>query len=348
MTRLQSVERIGLGFLAGLCSTYTPSGSEALLVPALVDILERLGARVLVRDAAPGRPNVFARWGTPLVLFTTHIDVVPPDLPVLEREGVLRARGAVDAKGQIAAQLGAIARLLADGHRDVAWLGVCGEESDSAGARAAAEFAPELASCRAIVNGEPTGCRPAAGQRGYLRARLSCAGVAAHGSAPELGHSAVADLVSWLHALASAPKSAHPALGRESLNVGLVGGGRAANVVADAAWAEVDVRTVPGGALRPALESSKPASGSIEILVDEPWDFFHVPEGFTSTTVPFGSDLPLLREYAPGAAAILAGPGDWKRAHTQSESITGDELERGVDLFESIARRYLPAPVAKN
>jgi acetylornithine deacetylase len=293
---------------------------------------------------APGRTNILALWGEPRVLFTTHLDVVPPELPVLIEDGRIAARGACDAKGQIAAQLGAIETLLKEGLSGLAWLGVAGEESDSLGAQAALELKPIFSSCLAIVNGEPTNCALATGQKGYLRAKLSCAGLSAHGSTPELGRNAITELIAWLSALARAEPGHDPRLGREAWNLGLIRGGSAANVVPDEAWAELSLRTVPGGRLRYALEAAMPANARLETPVDESHDYFDLVPGLPSASVPFGSDLPALRALAPKAAALLAGPGNPALAHTRSEELSLEELRNGIALFAAIGRHYLSGP----
>jgi acetylornithine deacetylase len=344
MPSLQSVERSALSLLAELCATYTPSGREAAALPRLEAELRRLGAEVSAFHLAEGRANILATWGEPRILFSTHLDVVPPDLPVRREARGVVGRGACDAKGQIAAQLAAIELLLAEGVRGLAWLGVAGEESDSIGATASLALAPSLGSLEAIIVGEPTACALATGQKGYMRVRLTCRGKAAHGGTPELGENALLALMDWIAAIRAAEGASDPVLGRETWNLGIVSGGQAANVVPDRAEAELSLRTVPGGRLRAAMEDSRPPKGSIEILLDDPWAFFDAPKGFPSAPVAFGSDLPAMRELAPGAAAVLAGPGRAELAHTGVEELTGEELAAGIALFRDLGLHYSKNP----
>lgn len=342
LSTLQSVERRARQLLAELCSTHTQAGSEGLLLPLLERELRALGASLRFQEIEPGRANVLATWGEPRLLYSTHLDVVPPDLPAIEGpDGRLHGRGTIDAKGQIAAQLAAIGLLLEAGLRDVAWLGVCGEETDSIGAETSLLLEPHLAACRALVVGEPTGSALAAGQKGFIRARLSCSGRTAHGGTPELGENAIEALIDWLSRLRAARPGFHATLGREVLNIGTISGGRAANVVADRAEAELTLRTVPGGFLREALAATRPATGSVEILVEDPPAFFELPPGFPSAPVPFGSDLPMMRPLAHGGAAVLAGPGDARLAHTEDESVSGEELSAGIALFRDLGLHFL-------
>ena len=341
MPSLQSVESSALRLLGELCATYTPAGREAAALPILEAELRRLGANISAYPLGEGRANILATWGEPLVLFSSHLDVVPPDLPVRASEKGVIGRGSCDAKGQIVAQLGAIELLLDQGLRGLAWLGVAGEESDAAGAKASLKLAPLMKCCRAIIVGEPTACTLAAGQKGFVRARLRCSGRTAHGATPELGENAILSLLDWIAAVRAAEGASDPILGSETWNLGLLSGGRAANVVPDLAEAELSLRTVPGGRLRAALEAAKPARGGIEILVDDPWDYFDTPPGFPSSSVPFGSDLPTMRGIAPGAAAILAGPGRAALAHTGIEELTREELGAGIELFRKLGMHYV-------
>ena len=123
--------------LVELCSAETTSGQEDAGLPGLRSVLRELGATVVEQPVGPGRTNLLALWGPPRVLFSTHLDTVPPYLPPRLQDGAIWGRGACDAKGQIVAQLGAVKTLLAEGRDGFAWLGVVSEETDSTGAAAA-------------------------------------------------------------------------------------------------------------------------------------------------------------------------------------------------------------------
>jgi len=109
--------------LESLCALDSTTGREAEVLPALLPALEAMGAKVEVREFLPGRCNVLATWGEPRILFSTHLDTVPPFIAPAWDGDTLRGRGSCDAKGQIVAQLMAIANLQAEG---MAWLGVAG------------------------------------------------------------------------------------------------------------------------------------------------------------------------------------------------------------------------------
>jgi len=340
-----------LDTLAALCAHDTTTGQEDCGLPALRALLQALGADVVVQPVAPGRSNVLARWGEPALLFSTHLDTVPPYVAPRGESDAFFGRGSADAKGQIVAQLAAVTALLARGETRVAWLGVVGEETDSVGARAALQLAPQLRGLRALVNGEPTGNRLATGQRGLLHLRLHCTGLAAHSSTPERGRSAVWPLLDWLGRLrdAEASGAADDDLGSESWNLGLLSGGEASNVVPAHAQAEVLARMLPGGTFLQAVHRAAPPPSEIEsgvdVLLDSPPARFDTPPGFPAASMPFGSDAPQLAALVPSGRVLLAGPGRIEVAHAPDEHITHAEFVAGAALNLRLARHLLGALV---
>ena len=327
--------------LEALCAADTTSGQEDAGLPALRGLLGELGAAVLEQPVAPGRTNVLAWWGRPRVLFSTHLDTVPPYLPPLRKEGVLRGRGSCDAKGQVVAQLAAIRTLLAEGREGLAWLGVVGEETDSAGARAALGLADRLQELRALINGEPTELKLASGQRGALHLCLHCQGRSAHSGSPELGQDAAWPLLDWLQGLRRQPRPVDPELGPEVWNLGLLQAGEALNAVPARAQAELLVRTLPGSTFAEEARRLAPPSGGLEVRLDEPPDRYPSVPGFPMAAMPFGSDAPTLRALVPDRTVVLAGPGSITVAHTLGEHLTLDDLEAGVDLNRRLALHFL-------
>ncbi|MCK5945283.1 MAG: M20/M25/M40 family metallo-hydrolase, partial [Planctomycetes bacterium] len=293
-----------------------------------------------------GRHNVLATWGRPKLLFSTHLDTVPPFLPPRRQGDLLSGRGTCDAKGQISAQLGAIRELLARGHADLAWLGVVGEETDSVGAAAAADLAPRLSECVAVINGEPTENKLATGQRGSLQLQLSTHGVAAHSGMPELGRSAIWPMLDWLQRLRELPEAEDPDLGREIWNLGNLRGGTAPNVIPANAEAQLFVRSVPGSTFERQVRELAPQEGKVEQVAFTPPETFDKVPGFEHATVPFGSDAPRLRSIVGGRRVALCGPGTIKVAHTLDEHITGSDLARGRDLLVALATTMLGGAAA--
>ncbi len=338
---LQSQEHLAQQMLVELCSLDSGSGREARILPALRPMLEGLGATIEIRTLTPDRCNVLATWGEPRILFSTHLDTVPPFLPVYAADGAVFARGACDAKGQVVAQLLAIRQLLAEGYQGFAWLGVAGEETDSLGAREALCWKERFQNCRALINGEPTELKLATGQRGVEHLCLRCHGKAAHSGSPELGHSASLDLLDWLQALRCLSPKEDARLGPEVWNLGLLQGGNALNVIPAEAEANVLVRTVPGSTFRAEVEHHRPQRGELHVQLSEPPDRYPEIPGFEHASMPFGSDAPQLRELIPDRTVVLAGPGSIRVAHTNDEHLALVDLMAGIALNRRLALHFL-------
>lgn len=327
--------------LRRLCARETTSGREDEGLPELRTLLRELGATVVEQPVAEGRTNVLALWGRPQVLFSTHLDTVPPHLPLRLEGGTFYGRGACDAKGQVAAQLGAVKTLLAEGREGLAWLGVVGEETDSAGAAAALDLASRLRELRVLINGEPTDLKLATGQRGAQHLRLHCAGRAAHSGSPELGHDAAWPLLDWLQRLREQPRPVDPELGPEVWNLGLLQAGEALNSVPAAAEARLMVRTLPGSTFTEEAHRLAPSEGTVALTLDEPPDRYPEIPGFERAPMPFGSDAPTLRALVPDRTVVLAGPGSIRVAHTLEERLSLADLEAGLELNHRLAAHFL-------
>ena len=156
-----------------LVAIESPTGAEGPVVGLLAGVLERAGYRVTRQTVSPGRDNIYAWREPPAVVFSTHLDCVPPYLPLREDDEWVHGRGACDAKGLAAAMISAAERLAEGGERRVGLLFVVGEENGSDGAHAAATLEPKG---RFLVNGEPTENRLCIGQKGSLRYDVEASG----------------------------------------------------------------------------------------------------------------------------------------------------------------------------
>lgn len=327
--------------LMDLCAVDTTSGAEDAGLPALRTLLAELGATLVEQPVAPGRTNVLAIWGAPRILFSTHLDTVPPFIAPRRDGNRIHGRGACDAKGQILAQLVAIHRLRAEGLEGFAWLGVVGEETDSAGAREALKLARRFQEVRALINGEPTQNRLATGQRGALHLHLECRGLRAHSGSPERGRHALWTLMDWLQRLRAEGRPVDADLGPEVWNLGRLEGGDAPNVVPAEASAEVLARTVPGSDFEARVAALRPDEGAISVRLAEPPDRYPAVDGFPMAAMPFGSDAPTLRALVPDRTVVLAGPGSIDVAHTDDEHLDLGDLEAGIALNARLAKHFL-------
>lgn len=331
-----------LDAVAELCAVDSTTGREDALLPVLRAQLAELGLAVELIEVAPGRHNVLAWSGQPRLLFSTHCDTVPPFIAPRRDGDTLWGRGTCDAKGQMIAHFAVIAELAARGMRDVAWLGVVGEETDSLGGKHAEQTLPgRFPQLRAVFNGEPTHNILGTGQRGVRILELACTGVAAHSGTPELGRSALWPLLDWLQALRREQRPVDAELGPEVWNLGTLSGGRAPNVIPDEARAVLMLRELPESDFLQRVQALRPECGSVrEINCTAPARFPAVP-GFQRATVTFGSDAPRVRALVPSGAVVLAGPGAIEVAHTEHEHLTRADLDAGVDLLLRLADHFL-------
>jgi acetylornithine deacetylase len=308
------------------------------LLDYLRPLAHQYGGSIESLDVEPHRFNVLAIWGEPTVTLSTHLDTVPPFFPSSEDDGFIWGRGACDVKGIIAAMIKAAEGLLADGHRNFALLFVVGEERNSAGALAAAHT-PR--GSRFLVNGEPTENRLAVGTKGALRLEFHASGRMAHSAYPELGESAIWKLIDALNRLRQMPLEDDPVLGKSSLNIGIIAGGRAPNVIPDHATAEIFIRLVDAGsAVRKRVDEV--AAGLVEVkhVLTIPAVHLGALPGFETFVAAYTTDIPAFG--GVWGKPYLIGPGTIHVAHTSEERVPKDQLAAAVGIYRDLVLR-LPA-----
>jgi acetylornithine deacetylase len=317
----------------------TPEEGEvsAFLFDLLSQMADRFTGKVERMEVEPGRFNVFARWGEPVVTLSTHMDTVPPLLPLREDEEFIWGRGACDAKGIIAAMTAAAERLLEEGLRSFSLLFVVGEECNSAGAIAAAR-SPR--GSRYLINGEPTENKLVIGSKGALRFEIRTKGKAAHSAYPELGHSAIEDLLQCLAQIQRIPLPEDPLLGQSTLNIGTLSGGQAPNVISDAARAEMMFRIVGDpGPIREAVARAVADRGDVEEILYSPALRLERLDGLPTTFVSFTTDVPFLQ--GAWGKPFLIGPGSIHVAHTSEERIAKKDLRQAVEIYHKMVKLLL-------
>ncbi len=313
----------------------TPTGQEGPAVDYLARLLDRLGYRVTRQPVTPGRDNLYAYREPPLVVFSTHLDCVPPYVPLREDDTHLHGRGSCDAKGLAAAMVAAAEQLAIEGERRIGLLFVVGEENGSDGAQVAHALGPKG---RFLVNGEPTENRLSIGQKGSLKVVLECEGRAAHSAYPDEGRSALLPLLDTLERLRRLPLATDPMLGASTLNIGVMDGGVAPNVIPPSARAELLVRLV-GPSDQPRQEIAACAAPGVRVTFPTELPYFKntaaPPAGWETTVVSYASDLPFHATWGQG---FQLGPGTIRVAHTSEERIAKAELLEGVRLYAKLAR----------
>jgi acetylornithine deacetylase len=300
--------------------------------------VERMAVSQPDRTLTPGagdgeRFNIYATLPgvTPDVVLSTHMDTVPPFFGSREDDEFVYGRGSCDAKGIIAAQIAAADRLRDAGVK-VGLLFVVGEERDSAGA-AVANMNPR--GSKFLINGEPTDNRLALASKGALRCELRAKGRMAHSAYPELGESAIDKLIGALNDVLAMPLPIEPEIGPSTLNVGLIAGGRAPNVIADKAEAHILIRLVgPADETKHNIVKIVGDRADVEFSLELPFVRMRKVGDLPTMVAKFTTDIPSLTNWGE---PFLLGPGSIHVAHTPDEKIAKKELLEAVDLYYNLA-----------
>ncbi|HEY6910093.1 MAG TPA: acetylornithine deacetylase [Myxococcales bacterium] len=333
----------------------------------LLDVLQRhtralgLATRRLewTDDAGVRKANLIASRGGEKggLALVGHTDCVPFDAAW---EGALRpslhgeklyGRGAADTKAYLAAMLAAAARTSSE---PLQLVFTADEEVGCLGARKLVEEGA-LRPRRAVV-GEPTRLIPVLGHKGYCLAEVSVHGAEGHSAYPETGSSAVLAAGRVLREIerlgdelrADADPLFSPP--HTTLNVGLISGGKAKNVIPGLCTFTLEWRPLPSQDVRKVLRlleeaCARVAGGRLRIEVSAqrldagvavPRDaelvrFLCQQSGNAPETIPFGTELPYLVQL--GAQACVFGPGDIRVAHRTGEFVPLDELRRAVGVL---------------
>jgi acetylornithine deacetylase len=298
-----------------------------------------------------------------------HTDTVPYDpnwtdaINLTERDGKLYGRGACDTKGFIAAALTALEIIgLSNLNKPLALIFTADEEIGLRGAKKLADAKPLRV--RYSIVGEPTSLKPIRAGKGYSLAEVIVKGREAHSAYPALGASAVfraARLINRLEAIAAELKhDQHPAFDPPytTLNIGLIHGGSAKNVLAGECRFTLEWRPIPTqpsdhvlNLFKTALEEetktdpdfqceidASRADSGFETAPDSP--LIKLLEKATrndSGTVAFGTEAAQMM--ALGAESVVIGPGDIREAHRTGEFVPVDELEQCAEILKQAAEQ---------
>jgi acetylornithine deacetylase len=211
------------------------------------------------------------------------------------------------------------------------------------GAQAAAKKAR---GSRYLINGEPTENKIALGAKGALRYQVTARGRLAHSAYPELGESAIEKLLDVLQDLRAIRLPEDELLGRSTLNIGTITGGRAPNVIADLAQAEIMFRLA--GRAEPvaaAVEQAVAGRAEVQQKVNTPAQRLEGFSGLPTTVVSFTTDIPSFA--GSWGKPFLIGPGSINVAHTAEERISKRELMEAVDIYARMATTLIAGEFKK-
>jgi acetylornithine deacetylase len=313
------------------------TGEELAVGQYLAESLEERGYHVERHEVADDRFNVIATTReSPRIVFSTHMDTVPPFIESSEDDEFIYGRGSCDAKGIMAAQIFAAQRLRDEGVNEIGLLFMVDEELGSLGAQAVNNH-PLARECRYLINGEPTDNRLATGTKGSVRAIITTEGRAAHSAYPEAGESAIEKLLDILQDIRACEWPEDSFFGTTTCNIGVISGGTRPNVIADKARAELQIRLgIDIEHVKRVLEDVVSTRGQVEhSSAHNPVRLFSVP-GFEECVVRFTTDVPYLSQWGQ---PLLIGPGSILDAHTDHERISKRELEQAISLYFTLSKQ---------
>jgi acetylornithine deacetylase len=292
-----------------------------------------------------------------------HTDTVPYDpnwtdaTNLTERDGRLYGRGSCDTKGFIAAALTALENTdLSQLKKPLALVFTADEEIGLRGAKRLADAKPLRV--RYSIVGEPTSLKPIRAGKGYSLAEVIVKGREAHSAYPSLGASAVfraARLINQLESIAvQLQEDLHPAFDPPytTLNIGLIHGGSAKNVLAGECRFTLEWRPIPTQSsgymlnlFRTAIQEETQKDADLQCEVDanrQDTGFETSPDsplikmleqltGIESGTVAFGTEAAQMMTL--GSESVVIGPGDIREAHRTGEFVPVHELERCAEIL---------------
>jgi acetylornithine deacetylase len=342
-----------VALLKELIAAPSVSGSEG---PAL-DRLEAALRGAGLEATRSGR-NLWTAVGTAklTLLLNAHLDTVPPSEAWTRRPfepevdgGRLYGLGSGDDKASVAAMAAAVERLAKEGFPGtVVFAATCDEETGGEGLEV---LRRELPPAEAAVIGEPTRLAVATAQRGLIRIEACAEGRAAHAARPHQGENAILKAVDDVQRLREMTfVKEHPLLGRPTVTVTQMQAGVGRNVVPPACRFTVDVRTTPlydndwfvpelRRRIRSPIPTLKARMTPVEIRADEKIVQAALAAAGAEAPVGFGgvSDMFHVRDLP----CVVLGPGEPEQSHRADESVPLDQVERAVDVYHALARRWI-------
>ena len=349
--------------LADFICEYAGSGASITRVPSPIEPKTTLVIRF-------GPETTDDRDG---LILSGHMDVVPalePDwksnpFELTEREGRLHGRGAADMKGFLAIALNAAVRMAKQRLRaPLVLIYTYDEEVGTLGAKQFLEQWPkENVLPRNTVIGEPTSLRAVVAHKGHAKVTIRTRGQNAHSGYPHLGRNAIEPMVKIIVALSklreelesvrTAASSLFSTVPYPPLNLGVVQGGTAVNIVPAACQLDVGFRGLPGMDATEVIERIREAARDAaeceaDLISNSPP--FHLRVGSniepivrahavdsTDRTVNFATDAGWLQQL--DLDCIIFGPGTIEVAHRANEFVPMDELARGARILDAMIRQ---------
>ena len=361
-------DRMDFQFFYELLSINSTSGKEREVALWLAERLPEMfpaSNRPLLRvdEVGDGTLNLLLTWGTPRIVFCSHLDTVPPYIPPVfcdrwpvkpamtesttpgttplvipgltgNLPDVIAGRGSCDAKGQVFALVETCKKLAEEGRSDFGLLLLAGEETGSWGAKAFAktEFKAEY-----LVVGEPTDNCMVSASKGTKSFDLKFTGVPFHSGYPQYGVSAVDLFVDFVNALKAKDFGMDPLLGETTWNIGLVHSDNPQNILSPELTCRLYFRTTFVSDEAVTRWMNEAQSDRLTVTPrggDTPARYWTV-DSLPSKPAAFGSDAPHLTNFMHKA---ICGPGSISVAHRDDENVRVADLATAVEQYIALYR----------
>lgn len=312
----------------------SPSGEEKAIGEFVFDLLKNLGFNAVKDEVDKNGFNVIATVGSPKIYFSTHLDTVNKPLPFAETETHIFGRGACDAKNCVATMICAAVEAKDEGVNNFGLIFTVGEETDFRGAKKIIS-SKRRTKIPFVVVGEPTSLEIVNGHFGVLEIKLTALGKSAHSSEPEKGVNAIDKLIEAINRIKKIKLYQE-----SSVNLGVINGGNAANIVPDKAEARLSFRISPNDENDYFKEARKTAGSLVKVekMFGIGSVYTKVPPQFSfikkRKTVKYCTELSLYRN------GLVLGPGDIKYAHGDREMIEKSKLKKAIEIYKKILRSH--------
>ena len=318
---------IDYGLFEDILGFDSTSGKERPLAEFLAKRLK--APKVKTFEVGDGTLNLLFSWGTPRVVYCTHIDTVPPYIAPSVGETVVSGRGSCDAKGQIIALYSACCELASAGRDGFGLLLLSGEETGSWGAKAFAKlpFKADL-----LIIGEPTENKMISASKGTKAYELVFRGEPFHSGYPQFGHSAVDMFVDFVNGLRAKSFPFDDMLGDTTFNIGRLVSDNPQNILSPELSCRVYWRTTfaSDGAVHEYMMNEVSKVAGVRFIGGDIPASYLTFKGFPAGPASFGTDAPHLTNFR---RKIICGPGSIRHAHRDDEHVLVADLEQAVSNY---------------
>ena len=323
---------IDYGLFEDILGFDSTSGKERPLAEFLARRLK--APKVETFEVGDGTLNLLFSWGTPHVVYCTHIDTVPPYIAPSVGETVVSGRGSCDAKGQIIALYSACCELASAGRDGFGLLLLSGEETGSWGAKAFAKlpFKADL-----LVIGEPTENKMISASKGTKAYELVFRGEPFHSGYPQFGRSAVDMFVDFVNGLRAKSFPFDDVLGETTFNIGRLVSDNPQNILSPELSCRLYWRTTfaSDGLVHEYMMNEVSKVADVRFIGGDIPASYLTFDGFPAGPASFGTDAPHLTNFR---RKIICGPGSIRHAHRDDEQVTTAELETAVRNYTEFFR----------